>query len=182
MKYFKTHSFFHEVFGEKQSALEVVCTIAFAILGTCLVYSVADFELHDWKVALAFVIIADVLAGVIANFSLGTNQFYAARPKNRIAFIAIHIHIVAIAWFLQAPMDAALITWVYTICSAFLVNALKGKTYQKFIGANLMCYGMLLLIYLQLPMWFLIVSLFFMVKVVFSFSVDHYHKVEKLKP
>ena len=59
--------------------------------------------------------------------------------------------------------------------SAGIVNALKGKVIQGFIAANLLCYGMFLLIYLSLPIWFLIVSLFFIMKVIFSFSVDHFN-------
>jgi hypothetical protein len=74
----------------------------------------------------------------------------------------------------------ALIIWVFTIASAFLVNALKGTSIQDFITAKLMCYGVLLLIYLSLPVWFLMVSMFFMIKVLFSFSVDHFDQQTKV--
>lgn len=176
MKYFKTPEFLYEVLGEKQSILEISCTIIFALFGSILIYSLADIPLDNWKTILAFVLIADVLAGCIANFSLGTNQFYAKRSKNRLIFIVIHVHILAIAWLLAEPMYNAILIWAYTILSAFLINALNDKSIQKFIAANLMCYGIFLLIYLSLPIWFLMVSIFFMIKVVFSFAVDHYAK------
>lgn len=179
MKYFKTPEFLFEVLGEKQSVLEVTCTVLFALLGSWIIYSVADIEFGHWKTAVAYILIADVLAGCIANFSLGTNEFYSKRPKNRLIFIAIHIHILVIAWLLSEPMDTALIIWAFTIVSAFLVNALNGKPIQNFIAANLMCYGIFLLIYLSLPVWFLMVSIFFMIKVLFSFSVDHFGKRAK---
>jgi len=180
MKYFKTPEFLYEVLGEKQSILEVSCTIIFALLGSWIIYSLADIELVNWQTVVAYILIADVLAGCIANFSFGTNEFYAKRPKNRLIFISIHIHILAIAWLLSEPMDTALIVWGFTITSAFFVNALKGKSVQGFIAANLMCYGILLLIYLSLPVWFLMVSMFFMIKVLFSFSVDHFDKKTKV--
>ncbi len=180
MKYFKTPEFLHEVLGEKQSILEVSCTIFFALFGSWIIYSLANFELRSWQTVLAYILIADVLAGCIANFSFGTNEFYSKRSKNRLIFISIHIHILAIAWLLSQPMDTALIVWGFTIASAFLVNALKGKSIQGFIAANLMCYGILLLIYLSLPVWFLMVSIFFMIKVLFSFSVDHFDKQTKV--
>ncbi|WP_435276776.1 hypothetical protein ACMAZF_07515 [Psychrobium sp. nBUS_13] len=180
MKYFKTPEFLFEVLGEKQSVLEVSCTVIFALLGSWIIYSVAGIELGSWQTVVAFILIVDVLAGCIANFSFGTNEFYSKRPKNRLIFIAIHIHILVIAWLLSEPMAAALIVWGFTIASAFLVNALKGKSIQGFIGANLMCYGILLLIYLSLPVWFLMVSIFFMIKVLFSFSVDHFDKQTKV--
>jgi len=180
MKYFKTPEFLFEVLGEKQSVLEVSCTIIFALLGSWIIYSVAGIELGSWQTVVAFILIVDVLAGCIANFSFGTNEFYSKRPKNRLIFISIHIHILVIAWLLSEPMGAALIVWGFTIASAFSVNALKGKSIQGFIAANLMCYGILLLIYLSLPVWFLMVSMFFMIKVLFSFSVDHFDKKTKV--
>jgi len=180
MKYFKTPEFLFEVFGEKQSILEVTCTVMFALLGSGIIYFVADVELTNWKAIIAYVLIADVLAGCIANFSFGTNDFYAKRPKNRLVFIAIHVHILVIAWLLSEPMGIALIVWGFTIFSALLVNALKGKSIQGFIAANLMCYGIFLLIYLSPSVWFLMVSMFFMIKVLFSFSVDHFNKQDQV--
>lgn len=176
MKYFKIPEFLFDVFGEKQSLLEVGCTLIFALAGSWVVYLVAGIELDNWKSILAFLVIADVLAGCIANFSYGTNEYYSQRPKNRLIFIAIHVHILAIAWLLSEPLDSAMIIWGYTIVSAFVVNALKGTRIQCFIAANLMCYGILLLIYLPLSNWFLMVSVFFLIKVLFSFSVDHFGK------
>jgi len=176
MKYFKTPEFLFEVFGEKQSILEVSCVIVFALFGSWIIYCAADIQLNNYKAIIAYVLIADVLAGCIANFSFGTNEFYAQRPKNRIIFIAIHIHILVIAWLLSEPMDTALIVWGFTIASSLIVNALNGKTIQSFIAANLMCYGIFMLIYLNLPIWFLMVSMFFMIKVLFSFSVNHFNK------
>ena len=174
MKYFKTPEFLFEVFGEKQSIIEVTCTVIFALLGSSLIYFVEEIESTNWHTIVAYILIADVLAGCIANFSFGTNAFYSKRPTNRLIFIAIHVHILIIAWLLSEPMDTALIVWAFTIASALIVNALNGKSIQRFIGANLMCYGIFLLLYLSLPVWFLMVSLFFMIKVLFSFSVDHF--------
>lgn len=179
MKYFKTHEFLHEVFGERQSLLEVICTIAFALFGTWTIYDLADISVIDWKVILAFILIADVLAGCIANFSVGTNEYYSQRPKNRLIFIAIHVHILVIAWLLSEPMQSALIIWGYTIASAFVVNALKGRLIQRFVAANLMCVGLFILVSLSLAIGFLLVSLFFLIKVLFSFSVDHYDNAIK---
>ncbi|WP_448564025.1 hypothetical protein [Thalassotalea ganghwensis] len=174
MKYFKTPKFLFEVLGEKQTILEVTCTIIFALLGTGAVYLISDIHLSNWKAVLGVLLIGDILAGCLANFSFGTNEYYAKRPNNRLIFIAIHIHILVIAWLLSQPFHDALVVWAYTIISAFIVNALNGRTIQVFIAANFMCFGMFLLIFLSLPTWFFIVCMFFMIKVLFSFSVNHY--------
>lgn len=167
----------HEVFGEKQSILEISATIIFALTGTCLIYFLLyqpAADLETWRVLLGFILIADVLAGCIANFSRGTNNFYAASAKSRLVFIAIHVHLLAIAWLLTAPFDYALLIWFYTIVSALTVNYFKGQPLQTFISASLLCSGLFLVLLVPLPTWFLITSVFFMMKVTFSFAVDHY--------
>lgn len=179
MKYFKTPEFLFDVFGRKQSILEVSSTVIFALFGSWIIYSVSDIQLNSWKAIIAFMLIADILAGCIANFSFGTNAYYSQLPKNRLIFITIHVHIIVIAWLLSLPISDALIVWGYTIASAFLVNALNKKSIQIFIAANLMCYGIFLLIYLSFPTWFLMISIFFMIKVLFSFSVNHYAKCKE---
>ncbi len=178
MNYFKVPEFLHDVFGEKQSSLEVFASIVFALIGSLLIYNLFSLEnpqISSWKIILGFILIADVLAGCIANFTKGTNNYYAKRAKNRLIFITIHIHIIVIALLLDAPGESSFLIWIYTIISAGIVNALKGKVIQGFIAANLLCWGIFLLIYLSLPTWFLIVSLFFIMKVIFSFSVDHFN-------
>lgn len=181
MKYCKIPQCLFDVLGERQSLFEVGCAVIFALFGSWVMYSFAGIALDTWKAIAAYVLIVDVLAGCIANFSVGTNEFYSTRPKKRLIFIAVHIHILVIAWLLAEPMTNAIIIWAYTIGSALLVNALKGRSIQGFVAVNLMCYGILLLIYLSLPTWFLIVSIFFMIKVAFGFSVDHFARPLSLK-
>ncbi|UTV30826.1 hypothetical protein [Photobacterium atrarenae] len=168
----------HEVFGEKQSVIEVVFTALFAVVGTSLIYFHFDFPgtAHTWRTAFGLILIADVLAGCLANFTRGTNQYYAQRPKGRLLFIAIHVHLLVIAWLLSAPMLAACWIWLYTIACALLVNRLFGYSLQVFIAASLLCVGLLLILSLALPGWFLVISIFFMMKVMFSFAVDHYRQ------
>lgn len=177
MKIFKMPKSLHEVFGESQSLIELSITAAFAIIGTWTIY----FKLYQpavqndtWMLILGFLLIADVLAGCIANFSHGTNHFYAQRSKGRLVFIAIHIHLLVIAWLLSAPFEYALLIWLYTILCALYVNHLKGQPLQLFIAASLMCGGLLLVLCLPIETWFLVTSVFFMIKVMFSFAVDHY--------
>ncbi|CCQ11557.1 hypothetical protein PALB_24580 [Pseudoalteromonas luteoviolacea B = ATCC 29581] len=102
--------------------------------------------------------IAGRVSGVIDKVSV---------PQNRLLKLVI-------AWLLGTPFDHALLIWGYTILSAFVVNALRGNHFQLIIAASLMRSGLFVLLLLPVPMWFLIVSTFFMIKVMFSFAVDHY--------
>jgi len=63
MTYFKTPEFLYEVFGEKQSILEISCVIVFALFGSWIIYCAADIQLNNYKAIIAYVLIADVLAG-----------------------------------------------------------------------------------------------------------------------
>ncbi|EHD0095266.1 hypothetical protein JZN58_000113 [Vibrio vulnificus] len=171
----------HEVLGEKQSLLEIVSIFAFAFVGSAAIYGVLYHPSSPevtWQVAMGFILIVDVLAGCVANFTRGTNLYYASRRSSRLMFIAIHFHVIAIAWLLGESILLAWMVWVYTITSALVVNSLNGHRLQLFVSACLMCVGLLLLLLLPLEPWFLACSLFFMIKVVFSFAVDHYTKIE----
>ncbi|MCC2615593.1 hypothetical protein LJ739_04995 [Aestuariibacter halophilus] len=170
----KVHPFFHDVFGEQQTVFDVTATLLFAVVGTLVIYHLMPIPLQSWQGWLALLLIADVLAGCVANFTRGTNAFYAARPKNRRIFIAVHVHLLAIAWLLELPWQGVLTVWGYTMVAAALVNALHGSQRQRFCGALLWCVGLVLITVLALPPGVFLVSALFMTKVVYSFAVDHY--------
>ncbi len=184
MNRLKMPVFLHDVFGEKQSILDLLLVMTFAVFGALVVlfqFNTSEHMVSLWKQILGFVLILDVLAGCVANFSRGTNDFYAARSKNRVIFLAIHFHIIAIAWLLDGPLWVSLLVWAYTIVSAVGVNGLKGSPHQQMVAGFLTLVGILALVSLLplIPVWMLTVSLLFMLKVVFSFAVDHYASERK---
>ena len=78
MNYFKVPEFLHDVFGEKQSFPEVFASLLFAVIGSILIYNLFSLEnpqISSWKIILGFILIADVLAGWIANFTKGKNNY-----------------------------------------------------------------------------------------------------------
>lgn len=178
MRTIQIPTFLHDVFGETQTWIEVVTILVFGIGGSCMIF----FQFPEitqnglsWKVILGFLLIFDILAGCVANFSRGTSEFYASRNKNRIVFLAIHFHILGVAWLLGASIEHSLIIWGYTILSGGIVNYLKGNRFQLFTGGFLMSSGIIMIVSIPaIPLWFLIVSMLYMVKVMFSFAVDHY--------
>ena len=84
--------FLHEVFGEQQSAVEIISVVIFAVIGSINIYSLSDFELPLWRIVVGFILIADVLAGCIANFSFGTNAFMRIERKIDL-FLLLFIYI-----------------------------------------------------------------------------------------
>ncbi|MGR6874134.1 hypothetical protein ACU6U9_17920 [Pseudomonas sp. HK3] len=175
------HKALHEVLGEKQTVIEVVITILFALLGALLIYWLLfpkDSGVALWALIFGFVLVGDVLAGCIANVTKGTNDYYAARAMSRWVFIGLHFHLVLIAWLLDGPLEYSCIIWFFTISSTVLVNLLSAHFLQLFVSANLLCVGILIAAILALPAWFMVVSVFFMLKLILSFAVDH-HKTSR---
>jgi hypothetical protein len=178
MQRFAVPGFLHEAFGETQTWIEFLATIAFGIGGAVVLVWLHPQPFGDvplWRSAFAIVLIFDIFAGCVANFTRGTNDYYGARPGARWVFIAIHVHLPAVALLLGMDLGFAMAVWAYTIAAAAIVNALRGTAVQPFVGALLLASGLLLapqILSTSLPM--LVIAQLFMVKVLYAFAVDHY--------
>ncbi|MBL1241392.1 MAG: hypothetical protein COB13_006055 [OCS116 cluster bacterium] len=177
-KKIKIHPQLHDVFGQEQSLIELIAIITFGTLIPVALYQAftdAFTQPALWKSILATVFILDIAAGCVANFTKSTNNFYAQRAKHRWIFIAIHFHIIIVAYGLEADIYNAVYIWAYTILAAIMVNLLKNTSFQIFFGGLLLACGLTinLLLPTSQPIMAIIQSLF-MLKVIFSFSVDHY--------
>lgn len=90
----------HDVFGEVQSpvelALVVVGGLALAAV-VCLAGAESLADVAWWRAVIAVLLVADICCGAVANFTRGTDRYYAERPRNRWVFIAVHWHLAVIA-------------------------------------------------------------------------------------
>jgi hypothetical protein len=176
-------SYLHDVFGESQTIGELLAVLLFGVGFTTLLffaYPEMTEGLPLWQSLIAYLLVVDIFAGCIANFTRSTNDYYAARPKHRLAFIAIHVHILIVAWLLEMELWNAILVWGYTIAGAFVVNALKENQFQKFVAGVLLALGISITVLgTEIPKYFLVISLLFMVKVLFAFAVDHYDQVDR---
>ncbi|MCD9024728.1 hypothetical protein [Cohnella silvisoli] len=180
MKQIRIPSFMHDVFGERQPFGSIVAILLFGGLLTPALYFIFP-ELTEnlplWRSALALLLIFDIFSGCIANFSASTSNFYAARSTNRLVFISIHFHIVLVALLLNTDIWYSIGVWAYTIAGAFIVNALIGKHSQLFVAGLLLSVGLGCTPMLtDMKPYMLIICSLFMLKVLFSFAVDHYGK------
>lgn len=180
----------HEVFGEEQTITDMLLTLAFGF-GLAGVLFILFPEMWAglplWRSILVFLLVADIFSGAVANFTRGTNRYYAARAKLRLVFIASHIHLPVVAWLLGLDLIWPLILWGYTIAGAFIVNTCtrgsnrqpdRQSDRQPFIGGIVLAAGIALAVLSgETPTYFLLITLLFMLKVIYSFSVDHYRVV-----
>lgn len=165
----------HEVFGEQSRWSDLGLIAAVAGLVTAAFAFTMDGP-SGWRGGLALVLVADIAAGAIANLTLGTNQFYAIRPRKRWVFIAIHVHILALAWLVEARMGPAFAAWGVTMLGAVLCNLRFGGASQAALGGGLSVLGALVVVVAMPPEQPMLafVYLLFLGKVVFAFGVDHF--------
>lgn len=168
----------HDIFGEYQSLSTIASVIVFgmiATVGVAATYPHMFTGLPVWQTFLALLLIFDIFAGSVANFTASTSNYYAERKKNRYIFIAIHFHVILVAALLESSVAAAIATWAYTITGAFVVNKLIGKQVQTYVAGLLLCTGAVGLSLLKdVTPYMFVICLLFMIKVLFSFAVDHY--------
>ncbi len=169
-----TPTFLHDVLGERFVPAELAVILAFAVaVASWAVPALAVDGAPGWRLGLAWLLVADIAAGCLANFTASTNDYYAERSANRWAFIAVHGHVVGVAWLLGGPMPAAWATWAFTVGVAAAVNALAGRAGARFVAATGVAIGALGLSALDVdPAWALVFGLF-LVKVAYAFAVDH---------
>ena len=173
-------SFLHDILGESQTVGELL-TIGILSVGITSTLYVAFPEmtrdLPIWRSTLVYLLILDIVAGCVANFTRSTNNHYSRRSKERWIFIAVHVHLPIIAGLLGTGLGHALMVWGYTIVGAIMVNALNGSRFQLFTAGSLLVAGMAIAVLsVEIPNYLLLISLLFMLKVLFSFAVDHYHQ------
>lgn len=168
----------HELFGEEQIKSELIITIVFSVVGSLVVIIGTQAEwvgLPWYKTILLFILLLDIIGGVVANLSAGTNDYYLNHPKKRWIFIAIHIQPFIFAWIFQFDYLAAFMVWAFTIGSSVIINLLQGKDYQRIFAGALFGFGILAFILLdfELPKVVAIIYTLYMFKIIVGFSVDH---------
>lgn len=178
MKTVKIPSFFRELFGDTQRWFEIIATLCFAVFATAIVLvSTLNMwvELGIIKMSLLILLYLDITGGLIANLSFGTNQYYSVSVKRRLVFIAIHIQPLLLAYIFHDIIWICIGVWGYTIFSTLLVNNFYGHESQRVLGGFMLFSGLIGLFLIQeIPVVAQILLIFFMIKVIFSFGVNHY--------
>lgn len=179
MKTVKVPKFFHELFGHVTTAIELVLIISFSVVSTLFVFWInrEHFSLFSpVQAVVTFILLLDITGGIIANFSYGTNKVYQDSTNSRYLFIALHIQPLIIALTLGKHWLLCFSVWIFTIVSALIVNQLVTHPAQRVIGATFLALGLGLLLQFAstIPSYLLILLVFYMMKVIYSFAVNHY--------
>ena len=186
MRKVQVPKFFHEILGKETTLMELMIIILFTLIASSGVLIITANEwqvLKVYQIIVLVILMLDIYGGVIANFTYSTNKQYSSGSnKSRLIFLAIHIQPIILTLVLGQFLIASLIVWSITIAGALIVNAYKGRDIQYVVGGLVMVINILILILFlsYLPKYLLILYMFYVVKVCFSFAVDHYAKGEKV--
>lgn len=169
----------HEVFGERSTLGELLLILATSSATCAALFALTAPEwrgLALWKLLLLAVLIFDILAGFVANLTLGTTDFYRRSPRARLVFIALHIQPLVLAPLLGVELGIGLAVWAYTVAAALAVNGLLGAPIQRPAAGSLLLVGLvgLLLAAPGVPLLLLVALAVYQLKVIYSFAVDHY--------
>lgn len=173
MRTLRIHAALHDVFGERQSVASltlVLLAVPIAVLAVLPILLTVDL----WRAVPAALLIADIAAGVVANFTRGTNAHYAASAKRRAVFIAVHVHLPIVAVLLGLPLIPALIGWALTIAASTAVVLLQGSSVQRPVaGLGVVVVLCATVLFAETTTVLLFITALFAIKVVLSFAVDH---------
>ena len=158
------------IFGERPAANELLASLAAGLLGAMAWYASVQPPL-SWRGVAAALVVADVVAGCVSNFTRSTQGYYGSRPGLRWVFIAVHVHIVAFALLLNEPLRPALAVWLTTMVGAIIANRFRDSVV---VGGAVLVTGLFVLSSLELPTAMAAVSFLYFVKVAFAFSTRHH--------
>ncbi|MBU0936905.1 MAG: hypothetical protein KKI09_15390 [Spirochaetes bacterium] len=184
MKPFSMPKSLHDVFGERQTVFSLLLVLFGGVVFTLvfiftLLRDPAYQPLPWYVLAPGLLLVFDIAAGCVANFSEGTSNYYARRPKNRWIFIAIHWHLPLCALLLGWPLLPVLGFGIYTLLAASMVNVRSGRSDQPLVAGLLLAVGLSALViagkvFAALSAPAMLVTVLFMIKVAYAFAVDHY--------
>ncbi|WP_010268934.1 hypothetical protein [Paenibacillus senegalensis] len=180
MKMIAVPKLLHELFGKKTTGFELwhVLFFAFGMSAVLLGFTFEEWShLQLWRVVLLALLLVDICGGVIANLTWSTNDYYRNQPTARLIFIVVHIQPILFAALLADYFPICLAVWSYTVLASLIVHSLAGHPAQRAIGASLALLGAAGLVLSSgkaLPALLLLTLLFYMLKVIYSFGVDHY--------
>jgi len=173
-KKIQVHKFLGEVFGRETTTFDllaiIISSVSFAAL-TLFVKWNADITIIK-KIILTMLAL-DIGGGVVANFTVGTNTYYAESLRKRYLFVLFHILQPSIlVWIFPSELLAILGVTLFTLTSSIIVLRLKSSKNQRIIAVTLLLLSLILSTLLNYtdPLTQLIMQ-FFSIKLILAFSV-----------
>lgn len=171
----KVHKFLGELFGRETTTFDllaiIISSVSFAGL-TLLVKLNADITVI--KKIILTILALDIAGGVVANFTTGTNNYYAESLRKRYLFVLFHLVQPSILiWIFPSELLAILAVSLFTLTSSIIVLGIKKHYKQRIVAITLLLLSLILsnLFSYTDPLTQIIMH-FFSLKLILAFSVN----------
>ncbi len=162
-----------ELHGERATGTDLLLTYGTGILTAAGVAAFADLSLPPARWLVLSLLLVDIAGGVTANFTRGTNSYYASRPGLRLVYILLHtVQPAVLVWLFPGQGCRLALFAGYTLLATLGVNALSQYRYQRLGAGLLTALGVLLLHLLALePAVLTGLLTLYLIKLVLAFAV-----------
>jgi hypothetical protein len=171
----KVHWFFRELFGRETTSFDLLAILigSVSLAGIILFFKWnADFSVI--KKIILTILALDIGGGVVANFTSGTNDYYAESLRKRYLFVIFHLAQPSLLiWIFPSELVAILGVMLFSLACSIIVLRLNSPQNQRIIAVTLLLLTMILSALLNYtdPMAQLIMQ-FFSIKLILAFGVN----------
>ena len=174
-KKIQVHKFLGEVFGRETTTFDllviIISSVSFAVLTLFVKWS---DDINIIKKIILTILALDIGGGVVANFTTGTNNYYAESLRKRYLFVLFHLLQPSILiWIFPSELIAILGVSLFTLTSSIIVLNIKKQYNQRIVAITLLLLSLILSTLLsytdQLTQ---IIMHFFSLKLILAFSVN----------
>jgi hypothetical protein len=174
-KKIQVHKFLFELFGRETTIFEllaiVISSLSFAALTLTLKWNA---EISILKIIILTLLALDIAGGVVANFTKGTNNYYAESLRKRYFFVLFHLLQPSIlTWIFPNELLAILVISIFTLISSIIVLNTKKHNTQRITAITFLLLSFILSIFLNYsdPLLQIVMQLF-SIKLILAFSVN----------
>jgi len=167
----------HEVLGREQTRTELALVAVGGLgVGAAVAFAALPLltQVPAWRAVPAVLIVLDLAAGCVANFTAGTDRHYAHDVHRRRVFLAVHVHLPVLALLLGVDVAWSTAVWACVVGSAAAVSATRPGPVQTALGGALTA-AVVTGVVLTGPTRALVAAaVLFAVKLVLAFAVVHH--------
>ena len=171
----KVHCYLRVLFGRETTIIDLLTIVIGSVsLAGLTIFFKWNEDFSGLKKIILTILALDIGGGVIANFTIGTNKFYAESLRKKYLFVFFHLlQPTILIWIFPNELLAIFSGTIYTLSSSFIVLHLKSIHYQKIIAVTLLVLSLILSALLNYndPFAQLIMH-FFSLKLILAFSVN----------
>jgi hypothetical protein len=171
----KVHCYLRVLFGRETTIIDLLSILIGSVsLAGLIIFFKWNEDLSGLKKIILTILALDIGGGVIANFTTGTNKFYAESLRKKYLFVFFHLLQPSILiWIFPNELLAIFSGTIYTLTSSFIVLLIKSTHYQKIIAVTLLVLALILSALLNYNDPFVqLIMHFFSLKLILAFSVN----------